>query len=248
MKEKLQKILSARGVASRRAAEKMIQEGRVRINGSAARLGDRADAETDTITVDGVPLPASKEKVYIILYKPRGYLTSVSDDRGRKTVMELLTGLETRVYPVGRLDLDSEGLLLLTNDGAFANRVMHPSGEKDKSYLVWVRGKLEDAEARLARPIVLDGRQIRPPAVRLLRERDGEACLSVTIHEGRNRQIRRMCEAAELHVRRLKRVSVGGLTLGSLRPGQWRRLTGEEAEKALLSRTVLQDEDVRIAE
>jgi len=228
MTERLQKILSGRGVASRRAAEKMIADGRITVNGRVALLGESADPENDEILLDGRALPSATENVYILLHKPRGYVTTVSDDRGRKTVMELVADCPARVYPVGRLDMDSEGLLLLTNDGEFANALMHPRHNVDKTYEVWVAGFHNASLALLMRPITLDGYTIRKPEVKLLWEDGGKAKLLVTIHEGRNRQIRRMCEAAQMQVTRLRRISEGGLKLGDLPLGKWRYLTQEE--------------------
>jgi len=231
MIERLQKILSGRGVASRRAAEKMIEEGRVTVNGRVALLGESADPDVDEILVDGSALPSISENVYILLHKPRGYVTTVSDDRGRRTVMELVRDCPARVYPVGRLDMDSEGLLLMTNDGTFANALMHPRHNVDKTYEVWVTGYHNASLALLARPITLDGYTIRKPEVKLLWEDGGKAKLLVTIHEGRNRQIRRMCEAAKMQVTRLRRVSEGSLKLGDLPLGKWRHLTQKEIEQ-----------------
>lgn len=231
MAERLQKILSARGVASRRKAEEMIQAGRVTVNGTPAALGDTADPASDAIRVDGKPLPGPVKNVYILLHKPRGYVTTLSDEKGRHNVTELVRGCGCRVYPVGRLDMDSEGLLLLTNDGDFANRLTHPGQEVDKVYEVSVKGFTPGAERLLERPISLDGYTIRKPAVRLLSAEDGRARLEVTIHEGRNRQVRRMCAAAGLEVTRLLRVREGSLGLGNLKSGQWRYLTGEEVKR-----------------
>jgi len=231
MIERLQKILSGRGVASRRAAEKMIEEGRVTVNGRVALLGESADPDVDEILVDGSALPSISENVYILLHKPRGYVTTVSDDRGRRTVMELVRDCPARVYPVGRLDMDSEGLLLMTNDGTFANALMHPRHNVDKTYEVWVTGYHNASLALLARPITLDGYTIRKPEVKLLWEDGGKAKLLVTIHEGRNRQIRRMCEAAKMQVTRLRRVGEGSLKLGDLPLGKWRHLTQKEIEQ-----------------
>ncbi|MBQ4565374.1 MAG: rRNA pseudouridine synthase [Oscillospiraceae bacterium] len=227
MKERIQKILSARGLTSRRAAEKLLLEGRITVNGIPAKLGDQADPNTDLILIDGKKLPLQPEPVWLMLYKPRGYVTTLHDEKGRKTAASLVD-CGCRVYPVGRLDYASEGLLLFTNDGALANALMHPRHGIPKVYEVTVRGELEHAEERLTRPIVLDGRPIRPPQVRLLRQKDEKASFEITIHEGRNRQIRRMCEAAGLEVLRLCRVQEGSLRLGTLRPGKWRYLTEEE--------------------
>lgn len=231
MKERLQKILSGRGVASRRKAEEMIQAGQVAVNGLPAKLGDTADPETDEITVDGKPLPGKEKYIYILLNKPRGYVTTLSDEKGRPNAAQLVADCGVRVYPVGRLDMDSEGLLLFTNDGAFANALMHPKQEVKKTYEVWVTGYHPGAEIPLSRPITLDGYTIRPPKVKLLRTDGGKAKFLVTIHEGRNRQVRRMCEAAGMHCTRLRRIKEGGLSLGDLPPGKWRYLTQEEREQ-----------------
>ena len=227
MAERLQKILSAHGIASRRAAETMILQGRVTVNGRIAVLGQTADAERDRICVDGAPLPERAETVCLMLYKPRGYVTTLSDERGRRTAASLVD-CGCRVYPVGRLDSQSEGLLLFTNDGALAERLMHPRGKIEKVYEVTVRGKLDTAQELLSRPIVLDGRPIAPPLVKKLRESGDKTTFEITIHEGRNRQIRRMCEAAGLTVARLCRVQEGSLRLGALAVGKWRHLTVQE--------------------
>lgn len=228
MPERLQKILSARGVASRRKAEEWIQQGLVTVNGAVARLGDTADPERDRILVDGKPLPKQEGYVYILLNKPRGYVTTLSDEKGRANAAQLVADCGARVYPIGRLDMDSEGLLLFTNDGAFANALMHPKHEVEKTYLVWVNGYATGAEASLAKPITLDGYTIRPPKVKLLKAEGQKAKFQVTIHEGRNRQVRRMCEAAGMHCTRLRRIREGSLSLGELPSGKWRYLTEEE--------------------
>ena len=231
MKERLQKIISARGVASRRKAEELILAGQVTVNGSPASLGDTADPETDEIRVAGQPLPPGERHVYILLNKPRGYVTTLSDEKGRPNVTRLVADCGVRVYPVGRLDMDSEGLLLLTNDGAFANALAHPKHEVEKTYDVWVTGYTPGGEVRLARPITLDGYTIRPPKVRLLKAEGSIARFRVTIHEGRNRQVRRMCESAGMHCTRLRRIQEGGLSLGPLPVGKWRYLTEEEVRR-----------------
>ena len=230
MEERIQKLLSAAGVASRRGAEELIRAGRVRVNGHTARLGDTADRREDVIEVDGVPLPKEAPKRYLLLHKPRGFVTTLSDEQGRRTVAELVADCGERVYPVGRLDLNSEGLLLMTNDGELANRLTHPRHEIPKTYLVYVTGYRPGADDLLRRPIVLDGRPIRPPKVKLLKNQNGVAALEVIIHEGRNRQVRRMCEAAELTVTRLRRVAEGPLRLGDLPAGSWRELTEDEVK------------------
>lgn len=228
MRERLQKIVSSRGVASRRRAEQMILEGQITVNGIPAALGDTADPEIDEICVNGQPLPDRQRSVYILLNKPRGYVTTLSDEKGRQNAAQLVADCGIRVYPVGRLDMDSEGLLLFTNDGLFANDLTHPKQEVEKVYEVWVSGYQLGGEEKLSRPIVLDGYRIRPPKVVLLSANGEKAKLRVTIHEGRNRQIRRMCEAAGMRCTRLRRIQEGTLRLGDLPCGAWRYLTAEE--------------------
>lgn len=229
MKQRIQKILSSHGVASRRAAEQMIAQGRITVNGRLAVPGDSADPSTDRICVDRKPLPKMDEAVYLMLYKPRGYVTTLHDELGRKTAAELVD-CGCRVYPVGRLDAASEGLLLFTNDGELANALMHPKKQIEKAYEVTVRGALSTAQVMLERRIEMDGRRIAQPLVRLLRENGEKATYEIVIHEGRNRQIRRMCEAAGLQVARLCRVREGSLTLGGLAVGAWRYLTENEVQ------------------
>ena len=228
MKERLQKILSARGIASRRKAEEMVKQGAVTVNGRTAVLGDSADPDVDTILVEGKPLPAQQQFVYLMLNKPRGYVTTLSDEKGRKNAAQLVADCGVRVYPVGRLDMDSEGLLLFTNDGEFANRLMHPKHEVQKTYDAWVTGYSSGAEEQLKMPIELDGYLIKAPLVKLLSTENDKARLRVTIHEGRNRQVRRMCDAAGMQVTRLKRIREGKLSLGELPLGKWRYLTAYE--------------------
>jgi len=231
MPERLQKILSARGVASRRKAEEMIEQGLVSVNGKTAVLGDTADPEVDEILVEGKPLPEKQTHVYILLNKPRGYVTTLSDEKGRPNAAQLVADCGVRVYPVGRLDMDSEGLLLFTNDGDFANALMHPKLEIKKTYDTWVTGYLPGAEIRLSKPVTLDGYTIRPPKVQLIRAEGNRARFRITIHEGRNRQVRRMCEAAGMTVTRLRRIKEGSVQLGDLPVGKWRYLTAEEVAK-----------------
>ena len=231
MRERLQKILSGRGIASRRKAEQMLQDGQITVNGVPAVLGDAADPELDEILVNGQPLPEQQRSVYILLNKPRGYVTTLSDEKGRPNAAQLVSDCGTRVYPVGRLDMDSEGLLLFTNDGAFANDLTHPKQEVEKVYEVWVSGYQPGGEERLARSIVLDGYRIRPPKVVLLSANGDKAKFRVTIHEGRNRQIRRMCVSAGMRCTRLRRIQEGTLRLGNLPCGAWRYLTAEEVAK-----------------
>ena len=230
MKERIQKILSARGVASRRKAEEMIEAGRVSCNGNICVLGDTADADIDTITVDGVEIGTQPEYVYIMLHKPRGFVTTLSDEKGRKNAAQLVADCGVRVYPVGRLDMDSEGLLLFTNDGEFANSLMHPKREVNKTYRVTVLGFTRDGMEALKRPITLDGYTIRMPEISLIKDQGEKAELLVTIHEGRNRQVRRMCAAAGMTVTRLVRIQEGSLSLADLPKGKWRHLTQAEID------------------
>ncbi|NMA24720.1 MAG: rRNA pseudouridine synthase [Clostridiales bacterium] len=234
MRERLQKILSSHGVASRRASERLIKAGRVSVNGETAVIGQSADAVADVITIDGKPLRNADEKVYIMLNKPRGYVTTMHDEKGRANVSEFVKDVPVRVYPVGRLDLDSEGLLIMTNDGDLTRCLTHPSNEKKKTYHVYVKGDADNALKPLGAPMSIDGYTINPAEVKVLRKTSGGALLSITIHEGRNRQIRKMCVKVGLRVERLKRVAEGGLRLGNLKPGSWRYLS--ESEIMLLKR------------
>ena len=228
MKQRLQKLMAAAGLCSRRAAEQWITSGRVSVNGVTATLGESADPDIDEIFVDGRPLKGPERLCYLMLNKPRGYVTTLSDEKGRPTVADLVRDCGVRVVPVGRLDYDSEGLLLMTNDGAWLHRLLHPSFEVNKTYHVTVEGNLCNAAQRLAAVTEIDGESIRAAQVETL-ESDGErAELSVTIHEGKNRQVRRMCAAVGLRVSRLRRVAEHELTLGKLPVGKWRYLTAEE--------------------
>lgn len=229
MEERIQKLISACGLASRRAAEEWIAAGRVAVNGKKAHLGDRADLDRDTVLIDGRPLKPGGGRVYLMLNKPRGYVTTLSDEKGRRTVAELVEGCGARVWPVGRLDMDSEGLLLLTDDGDLTHRLLHPSHEVEKEYLVWVTGNINKALPILSAPMTLDGEPLAPARVRRGRDSGGVHQLSVTIHQGKNRQVRRMCAQAGLEVLRLKRIREGTLSLDrTLKAGRWRALTGEE--------------------
>lgn len=233
MIERLQKILASRGICSRRKAEEIINAGRVRCNGRIAQLGETADPEQDEILLDGKPLPSADDHVYIVLNKPRGYVTTLSDEKGRANAAQLVADCGRRVYPVGRLDMDSEGLLLFTNDGEFANTLMHPKHEVNKTYRAIVRGFRPEALEQLKKPVILDGYTIRKPDVSLIWKSaaNDKAELQVTIHEGRNRQVRRMCAMAGMNVVRLIRVAEGNLQLGDLPLGKWRYLTPEEIGK-----------------
>ena len=228
MMERLQKILSARGVCSRRQAEALIEAGRVTCNGTVCKLGDSADADKDLILVDGKPLPSTGKRVYIMLHKPRGYVTTLKDEKGRKDAAQLVADCGTRVYPVGRLDMDSEGLLLFTNDGAWAHKLMHPSHAVDKVYRVVVTGYTSEGLMKLEQPVELDGYKIQAPGVRMIERFGNKTCLEVTIHEGRNRQVRRMCALAGMEVRRLVRIQEGAVQLGTLVCGSWRYLSDDE--------------------
>jgi len=229
LKERVQKIIAERGVCSRRAAEKLIEENRVRVNGRRVEIGACCDAN-DLITIDGKKIAPKKQKnVYIILNKPRGCVTTASDERGRKTVVELLEGVEERVYPVGRLDMASEGLLLLTNDGELARFLTHPSSGIEKEYHVTVLGDAERALPKLAEGVLLDdGYKTAPAKVRIVKKIEDKTIISLIITEGHNRQVRKMCEAIGLTVRRLVRVSEGKLKLGELQPGKWRNAMQSE--------------------
>lgn len=229
-KTRIQKIIADSGYCSRRKAEAFISAGRVKVNGRPVKLGDKAGVR-DIITVDGerIYIPRRKVKRYIMLNKPRGYVTTMEDELGRRCVTELLEDVEERVYPVGRLDRNSEGLLLFTNDGAFANSIMHPSKEIGKTYRVTVRPDINDEQlVSLSEGVEIDGRKTLPATVVVKTKEPGRVVLLITIKEGRNRQIRKMCEAVGLEVARLRRISIGPLKLGMLKPGDHRDLTSEE--------------------
>lgn len=230
MEQRIQKIIAASGLASRRAAEQMIIDGRVRLNGNTAKLGDTADEVEDVIEVDGKRLKKPPQKRYLMLHKPRGYVTTMSDEKGRKTAFDLVRDCGERVYPVGRLDLNSEGLLLFTNDGEFANRVMHPKHEIEKTYLAWVTGFDAKKAEQLGNLRSIGEDRISGSQVRIIKAKGDIAELMLTIHEGKNRQVRRMCEEVGLHVTRLRRIREGAVELGDLPCGQYRALRDEEIE------------------
>mgnify|MGYP003289638190 FL=1 len=229
-KIRIQKMIADSGVCSRRSAEKLITQGRVKINGHPVKLGDKCGYK-DLITIDGerMPVPKKKSFRYIILNKPRGYVTTVSDELDRKCVMDLLDDVEDRVYPVGRLDRNSEGLLLFTNDGEFANNIMHPSRHITKTYRVTVRPDISDEQlVQLSEGVMIDGKMTLPATVVVKDKEPGRVVLLISIKEGRNRQIRKMCEAVGLEVARLRRISIGPIKLGMLKPGTYRDLTADE--------------------
>lgn len=218
------------GVCSRRNADALIASGRISVNGADVKtMGPDVDEGRDTVCLDGKQISPEEKKVYIMLNKPTGYLSTCRDDRGRKTVLSLVKGTGARLFPVGRLDYNTEGLLILTNDGDFAYRCTHPSHEVNKEYLVAASGNLSDAALNLLRSgIVLDGEKTRPAKVDVIKHTPNEVHTRITIHEGKNRQVRRMFEAVGLTVRSLKRISEGNLELGDLKTGMWRQLTEEE--------------------
>ena len=233
MQERLQKILAQAGVASRRHAEELIVAGRVTINGTVVtELGTKADAATDRITVDGKPLQRAEKKLHFLLYKPAGYVTTMSDPQGRPIVTSLLKEVRERVYPVGRLDYNTEGLLLVTNDGVWANRLAHPRHEVEKEYHVRVRGEVSQQQLdQLAQGVKLEDGMTAPARTARLSVSEHNSWFSLVIHEGRFRQVRRMCSEVGLTVVRLKRVRYGIVDLGTLKPGEYRLLTSQEVQQ-----------------
>ncbi|MCD8328620.1 MAG: rRNA pseudouridine synthase [Ruminococcus sp.] len=229
-KQRIQKLIAEAGFCSRRKAEELIAQGRVKINGRPCKLGDKADIKSD-ISIDGERLPLSHKRqlYYIMLNKPRGYVTTMSDELDRKNVSELVKGVPERVYPVGRLDKNSEGLLLFTNDGVFANDIMHPSKHVTKTYRVTVRPPVSEEQlVKMSEGVLIDGRKTLPCVINVLTSESNRVVLQMVIKEGRNRQIRKMCDAVGLEVARLKRTAIGPVKLGMLKPGDFRELTSEE--------------------
>lgn len=229
---RLQKFLSESGVASRRKSEELIAEGKVRVNGRVASIGDKVNPRRDTVTVSGKKIVRKKVKSYIMLHKPRGFITTMNDELGRKCVSRLVEDFPERIYPVGRLDKDSEGLLILTNDGEFSNALTHPAKHVPKTYRVTVRENVtEDQLAKLTESIMIDGYKTAPADVKILLKEPTRTVMEMILYEGRNRQIRKMCEQAGLTVIRLKRTAVGSIKLGMLQTGKWRELTDDEVHK-----------------
>lgn len=241
--QRLQKWLAHCGYGSRRVCEQLIQQGRVQINGAIATLGAKVDPQRDTITVDGKRVQPPQELVYLMLHKPRGYVTTRKDPHAPRTVMELLKDAPPNLFPIGRLDADSEGLLLFTNDGEFANRLMHPRYKLPKTYRVWVRGKpSERALKQLREGVPLDDGTTAPAQVKLIRTENGQSLLEIVLYEGRKRQIRRMCEVVGHPVQRLKRIAIGDLRLPrDLPSGKWRLLTPAEVQMLSSTRQNLTD-------
>ena len=238
-KVRLQKYLSECGVASRRKAEDLIMAGKVKVNGKPASIGDKINPTQDTVVVAGKKIKRSKKNTYIMLHKPRGFITTLSDEMGRKCVAQLIEDVGTRVYPVGRLDRDSEGLLLLTDDGEFANALTHPARHVPKTYRVTVRPTItEEQITALTTGVEIDGRMTLPSEVRVLEKKEGRVVLEIIIYEGRNRQIRKMCDTLGLEVARLKRTQIGSVKLGMLKQGDWRNLTEEEIHKLMVASSV----------
>ncbi|MBP3389326.1 MAG: rRNA pseudouridine synthase [Clostridia bacterium] len=236
---RLQKFLSERGIASRRKAEELIEAGKVKVNGRPVKLGDKVDPYKDVVTVGGKRVGSAESPTYILLNKPRGYITTMSDEQGRKCVADLLKDVGARVFPVGRLDRESEGLLLCTNDGDFANAMMHPSAHVPKNYRVTLRSEITDEQLnRFHDGVMLDGRKTAPADIFVISEEPGRTVVEIVLYEGRNRQIRRMCEMMGLEVIRLRRVAMGGVKLGMLPAGKWRHLDPKEVKALLMAAQV----------
>ena len=233
---RLQKFLAESGVASRRKSEELIEQGKVKVNGRVAMIGDKVDPKKDTITVSGKKIVKTKTFTYIVLHKPRGFITTMNDEMDRKCVAELIKDVPGRVYPVGRLDRDSEGMLLFTNDGAFANAMTHPTKHVPKTYRVTVRPSINEEQiTALTQGVIIDDRKTAPAEVRVVTKEEGRVVLEIILYEGRNRQIRKMCEEVGLEVARLKRTAIGSIKLGMLKQGAWRNLTEDEVRKLMIA-------------
>ncbi len=232
---RLQKYMAESGVASRRKSEELISAGKVKVNGQVAHIGDKIDPKHDKVTVHGKPIQKESELYYVMLHKPRGFVTTMSDEQNRKCVAELVKDVPARIYPVGRLDRESEGMLLMTNDGEFANQMMHPSRHVPKIYRVTVRPDVtEDMVNQLMTGMMIDGRQTLPAEVHIVSREPNRVVMELTLVEGRNRQIRKMCESLGLEVARLKRIAIGPVKLGMLQQGKWRYLTPQEVKSLKL--------------
>ena len=243
---RLQKYLSDCGVASRRKSEELIEQGKVRVNGKIASIGEKIDPKHDTITVSGKKIVHQKTHTYIMLHKPRGFITTMSDEMDRKCVAQLIQDVPARVYPVGRLDRDSEGLLLFTNDGAFANAMTHPSKHVPKTYRVTVRPSITQEQlTALTQGVIIDDGVTAPAEVRVITKEENRVVLEIILYEGRNRQIRKMCEALGLEVARLRRTAIGTVKLGMLKQGDWRELTEDEVRKLQLAAGMIRDKKTR---
>ncbi len=233
---RLQKYLAESGVASRRKSEELIEQGKVKVNGRVAMIGDKIDPKRDTVTVSGKKIVKTKNHTYVVLHKPRGFITTMSDEKDRKCVAELIKDVEGRVYPVGRLDKDSEGMLLFTNDGAFANAMTHPTKHVPKTYRVTVRTSINEEQiTALTQGVIIEDRKTAPAEVRVITKEEGRVVLEIILYEGRNRQIRKMCEEVGLEVARLKRTAIGSIKLGMLKQGAWRHLTEDEVRKLMIA-------------
>lgn len=227
--DRIQKILSQAGIVSRRKAEELILAKRVKVNGRVASLGDKANVKLDRITLDGKRIVSPNKKIYVMLNKPRGYISTTSDEKNRKDLSQLVKDIPSRLYPVGRLDKDSEGLIIMTNDGEFTNTIIHPSKHIPKTYRVTVRPDVSEEQlASFNIGMEIDGYKTAPADVFVISKQPGRVVLSITLYEGRNRQIRKMCEKLGLEVARLKRTAIGSVKLGMLEPGKWRDLTPDE--------------------
>ena len=233
---RLQKFLAESGVASRRKSEELIDQGKVKVNGRVAMIGDKIDPKKDTVTVNGKKIVKTKTFTYVVLHKPRGFITTMSDEKDRKCVAELIKDVDGRVYPVGRLDKDSEGMLLFTNDGAFANAMTHPTKHVPKTYRVTVRPSISEEQiTALTQGVIIEDRKTAPAEVRVITKEEGRVVLEIILYEGRNRQIRKMCEEVGLEVARLKRTAIGSIKLGMLKQGAWRHLTEDEVRKLMIA-------------
>lgn len=243
---RLQKFLSECGVASRRKSEELILEGKVRVNGRVAEIGDKVDPKHDAVTVAGKKVMRQKTLTYIMLHKPRGFITTMDDEMDRKCVAQLIADVPARVYPVGRLDRDSEGLLLFTNDGAFANAMMHPSRHVPKTYRVTVRPPVTQEQiTALTQGVIIDDGVTAPAEVRIVTKEENRVVLEIVLYEGRNRQIRKMCETLGLEVARLRRIAIGSVKLGMLKQGDWRDLTEDEVRRLQLAAGMQREKKTR---